>query len=118
MVALKRAPFTPTAQSVWAERMKAASTPRMVSVCASRRPIQLPPKVVPNRPASRAPASGASGTASSVDALRVVLIVSWGASGGRSPFQGVQFFDVDVRLVAEQQHQNGQADGGLRRRHR
>ncbi|MCY1376766.1 hypothetical protein D9M69_642830 [compost metagenome] len=58
-----------------AERMKAISTPRMVRVCEVRRPMTLPPKVVPRMPASAAPTRGASGTARSVLAERVVLMV-------------------------------------------
>ncbi|MNT90588.1 hypothetical protein D3C72_2315200 [compost metagenome] len=54
-----------------ADRMNATSTPRMVRVWLSRRPSQLPPKVVPKMPASSAPASGAKGTARSVEAERV-----------------------------------------------
>src|SRR5438093_917456 len=46
---------------VIAEMTKAISTPRMVTLCAPRRPM-----VLPNRPAMMAPASGASGTHSSV----------------------------------------------------
>src|SRR5689334_9475169 len=124
MVWLKRAPSTATLLSVIAEITKAMNTPRIVRVCDSRRPIRLPPSVVPKMPAAAAPASGASGTASRVAALRVVLIVSFlctwpchcgppAASHGcrESPgrtclaFQLVQFFDVEVRLVPEQQHE-------------
>src|SRR5688572_21476424 len=96
--------------------MKAMSTPRIVNVCDRRRPMTLPPKVVPKMPASTAPASGASGTASSVAAFRVVAMFL--RALGRSPLQGVQFFDVDVRLVAEQEHQDRQADRGFRGGHR
>ena len=54
-----------------AEMMKATSTPKIVSVWLRRRPIQLPPSEVPKMPASKEPTSGAMGTASKVDALRV-----------------------------------------------
>ena len=64
-----------TLLSVMAERMKAINTPRMVSVCEARRPMTLPPKVVPRTPARAAPISGARGTASRVLAERVVLMV-------------------------------------------
>ena len=40
-------------------------------IVGSVRPNQLPPKAVPKRPASREPANGAKGTASSVEAERV-----------------------------------------------
>ena len=74
-VSLKWAPSSATLLSVIADRIKATNTPRMVKVWLSRRPIQLPPKDVPRIPASRAPASGAMGTASRVEAESVALIV-------------------------------------------
>src|SRR5574343_607955 len=89
-----------------AEMMKATSTPRMVRVCESLRPIQLPPNWVPKTAASAEPTRGASGTASSVLALRV-------ADMFLSALQGIEVLDVDAVLVAEQQHQNGQANGRL-----
>src|SRR5690349_1034366 len=103
MVWLKRAPSAATLLSVMADRMKAISTPRMVKVCDRRRPMTLPPR-------------GASGTASSVAALRVVAMFLVRASG--SALERVQFFDVDVRLVPEQEHQDRQPDGRLRGGHR
>src|SRR5215208_5409767 len=115
MVWLKRAPSSATLLSVIAEITKATNTPRMHSVCDRRRPIQLPPKVVPKTPASRAPARGASGTMSRVEALRVWLMVCWRA---KSALERVEFVDVDVGLVAEQQDQDRQPDGRLRSRHR
>src|SRR5574343_913053 len=99
MVALKRAPSSATLLRVMADSTKAMNTPRMGSECDSRRPIQLPPNFVPRMPASVAPARGASGTASRVDAVRVWLMVVLGGSA----LERVEFFDVDVRLVAEQQ---------------
>ena len=42
--------------------MNATSTPRIVTVCAPRRPIACPKK-----PAAMAPTSGASGTARSME---------------------------------------------------
>ena len=75
MVSLKRAPSTATLLSVIAEITKAMNTPRIQSVCDRRRPIQLPPNVVPKTPASTAPTRGASGTASRVDALSVWLML-------------------------------------------
>src|SRR5918993_4139014 len=113
MVSLKRAPSPTTLLSVMAERMKDTSTPRMVSECVTRRPMWLPPNWVPNRPATTAPTSGASGTASRVDAERVALM-----SKPSSALQRIQLVDVDARLVAEQQHQQRQADGRFGRRHR
>src|SRR3954471_13898830 len=110
MVSLKRAPSCPTLQSVIAEMTKAMNTPRMHSVCDRRRPIRLPPKLVPRTPASTAPTSGASGTARRVEALRVWLMLFFLAAG--SALERVEFVDVDVRLVAEQQHKNRKADGG------
>ena len=53
-------PLAPLVGSVIAEMMKEISTPRMVSMCAPRRPITLP-----NKPAAIEPTSGARGTASS-----------------------------------------------------
>ncbi len=58
------------ASRIMADTMNATNTPRMVTVCDSLRPIQLPPRAVPKIPAKSAPASGASGTASKVDAER------------------------------------------------
>src|SRR6476646_5535888 len=104
MVWLKRAPST-TLLSVIAEITKAMNTPRMVKVCDRRRPMRLPPKVVPRMPASKAPASGASGTASRADAESVWLMFLF-CPGLCSALEHVQVFDVDVRLVAEQQHQD------------
>ena len=74
MVWLKRAPSIATLLSVMADSTKATNTPRMHRVCDRRRPIKLPPKVVPKTPASAAPTRGARGTASSVVALRVWLM--------------------------------------------
>src|SRR3954469_5661940 len=110
MVSLRRAPSMATLLSVIADSTKATNTPRMVKVCDRRRPMTLPPKVVPRTPASSAPASGASGTASRVDVFRVVLMFlcapfcSCGLAGGLA-FELVQVLDADVRLVAEQEHQ-------------
>src|SRR5688572_29240325 len=113
MVALKRAPSATTLLSVMAEMMKAISTPRMVIECDARRPIRLPPNLVPKRPVMTEPARGASGTASNVDAERVALM--WIRP---STLERVELVDVDVRLVAEQQDQQRQPDGRLGGRHR
>src|SRR3569832_1589501 len=103
MVWFRRAPSTATLLSVIAEITKAMNTPRMHSVWEMRRPNRKPPNKKPKMPASTAPAKGASGTASSVDALRVWLMFLLA-------FELVQFFDLDARLVAEQQHQDRQPD--------
>ena len=76
-VSLKRAPSKATLLKVRADSTKATNTPRMVSEWLRRRPIQLPPNAVPKIPARIDPASGASGTASSVDAESVALIVGF-----------------------------------------
>ncbi len=54
---LKVLPFTMTSCAITQLASKATATPRMVAVWAPARPM-----VLPNRPASSAPASGASGT--------------------------------------------------------
>src|SRR6185369_2809763 len=124
MVWLKRAPSKATLMSVMAETTNATNTPRMHSVCDRRRPIQLPPNVVPKIPASTAPARGASGTISRVEALSVEAMIRVEVQTSAVPgvifsaLQRVEFVDVDVGLVAEQQDQDRQADGRLRRRHR
>src|SRR5512133_567765 len=101
-----------TLQSVMAEITNDTNTPSTHKVCDRRRPIRLPPKVVPKIPVRTAPASGASGTMSSVVVLRVWLMLLCSA------LEGVEFVDQDVGLVAEQQHQDRQADRRLRRRDR
>jgi hypothetical protein len=58
-VALKRAPAI-TSFSTTAEPIKLTSTPRMVTQCEPRRPM-----VLPKKPATTAPTSGASATVSS-----------------------------------------------------
>src|ERR1700744_6428523 len=101
MVSLKRAPSTATDFKVIAEMMKAISTPRMVTLCAPVRPIFLPKK-----PASTAPTSGASGTASSMFAERVadILLLS---------LQGVELIDGNRRTVAEEHDEDRQANRRL-----
>src|SRR3954469_3404334 len=101
MVALKRAPSTATAFSVITEMMKAISTPRMVTVCAPRRPTCLP-----KMPATMAPTSGASGTASSMFWESCADMVC-------SALQGVELVDIDRRAIAEQDHQDRETDGRL-----
>src|SRR6185436_419995 len=91
-----------TAISTWAETMNEISTPRIVTMCAPRRPT-----VLPNRPAMTAPASGASGTHSSVDWESV------DASAMSSAFERVELVDVDRRAVAEQHDQDREADRRL-----
>jgi len=57
--------------SVMADRTKDRNTLKIVSECDMRRPIQLPPNLVPRIPAASAPTSGAMGTARSVERERV-----------------------------------------------
>src|SRR5438552_4003714 len=103
MVALKRAPSAATDFSTIAETMKEISTPRIVTVCAPRRPM-----VLPKKPAMIEPASGASGTHSSVDgesvADMIVLLLT---------LELVELVDVDRRAVAEQHDQDREADRRL-----
>src|SRR5206468_9167334 len=95
-----------TAISTWADRMNEISTPRIVTMCEPRRPT-----VLPNRPAMMDPASGASGTHSSVDWDSV------DASAMSSALERVELVDVDRRAVAEQHHQDREADRRLGRGH-
>src|SRR6266850_7647302 len=79
-------------------------TEKIVTLCACWRVIQRPP-----RPATMAPMSGAKATmTASCFILAFVL----------SSFQGIQVFDVDTVDVAEQHHQDGEADRRLRGGHR
>src|SRR5688500_3285052 len=89
--------------ATYAEKMNDSRTPRMVTECEATRPM-----VRPNKPAMIAAASGSSGMASSRLGLSVVT---------RSALQGAQVFDVDGAPLAEQHHQDGEADGGFRRGH-
>src|SRR5256885_9987970 len=79
--------------------MNEISTPRMVTVCAPRRPMALPKK-----PAMTAPASGATGTHTSIAGESCAAI---------SAFQLVELVDVYGRAVAKQHHEDGQADRRL-----
>src|SRR6267142_5814320 len=97
-VPLKRAPSTATDLSTIADRMKEMSTPRMVAVWAPRRPTALPKK-----PATMAPASGASGTHSSVDWERVEAMVvqpPWSRlKAAERPLGGQEQRDVGVVVI-------------------
>src|SRR5262245_28256510 len=73
----------------------------MVTVCAPARPMRRP-----KSPATMAAISGSTGMASS----RFGFICA-------SALERVQVFDVDAALLAEQHHEDGEADGRLRRRH-
>src|SRR5690349_23996685 len=88
-------------QNTQAESRKERPTPRMVIQWAAARGMKRMP-----RPATRAAASGASTMASKV------------LCRSMSALHSVQVFDVDAGPVAEQRHQDGEADGGFRRRHR
>src|SRR3990167_651036 len=103
MVALKRAPAS-TSLSTSAESRNETSTPRMVTVWAPARPMALPKK-----PAMMAPASGARGTASSRfwESCAAMLFYRSLASA----LERVELFDIDRGAVAEQHHQDRQADG-------
>src|SRR5262245_19289913 len=79
-----------------------AATPRMVSECTSLRGSTLQ-----KMPEITAATSGSSGMASS----------RLGESVTRSALQGAQVFDVDAAALAEQHHEDGEADGGLGRGH-
>src|SRR6185369_2955476 len=93
-----------TAISTLADRMNAISTPRIATLCAPRRPT-----VLPNRPAMIAPTSGASATHSSVDWEMLE------AASDMSALERVELVDVDRRAVAEQHHEDRQADRRLGR---
>mmetsp|Transcript_8082 Transcript_8082/g.15724 ORF Transcript_8082/g.15724 Transcript_8082/m.15724 type:complete len:236 (+) Transcript_8082:2683-3390(+) len=90
--------------------MKATSTPRMVTMCEPRRPT-----VLPKKPATMAPASGASGTVSS-RFCESCADIFFARALFRSALQRVEFLDIDAGPVAEQHDQDGQADGRLGRR--
>src|SRR5688572_17781330 len=80
------------------------ATPAIVTVCASQRGITLQ-----KMPETMAASSGSSGMASN----RFGLSVSF----TRSALQGAQVFDVDAAPLAEQHHQDGEADGRFGRGH-
>src|SRR5690606_25242632 len=104
MFSLKGAAPCPTScQSTQHDKAQLTATPRMVAVCAPARPIHRPAK-----PASIAPASGASTIASNTDLESVNSMPGIG-----STLQHVDFGDVDRAPVAEKRDQDRQADGGL-----
>src|SRR5690348_699479 len=84
-----------------ADATNAAATPRMVTECTTLRGSTRQ-----NRPAIIAAARGSSGMASRRSGERVVT---------RSSLQCAQVFDVDAATLAEQHHEDGESDGGLRR---
>src|SRR6187551_1950553 len=86
------------------DRPQEIATPAMVMLCATQRGNTLQ-----NRPEITAASSGSSGMASNRFGLRV--------SFTRSALQGAQVFDIDAAALTEQHHQDGEADGGLRRGH-
>src|SRR6185312_400694 len=87
--------------STQAESRNETPTPAMVSQWAAGRGMKRMP-----RPATSAAASGAS-TISNRTLCRSM-----------SALHPVKVFDFDAAAVAEQHHQDGEADGRLRRRHR
>src|SRR5262245_48806609 len=82
---------------------KEIPTPTIVTLCAPARPIARP-----NRPATMAPASGASGTIRYRSCMRVIAAL---------PLELVQVVHVDRPQVAEQHHQAREPDRRLGRRH-
>src|SRR5690349_6597724 len=81
------------------EARNESSTEKIVTLCAPVRVTQRPP-----RPAMMAPASGAKAAMT--------------ASSFISAFQRVEVFDVDGVQVAEEDHQDREADGRLGGSHR
>src|SRR5258706_12828080 len=88
-----------------AARMNETKPPSIATLCAPRRPIDLP-----NRPAMTEPASGASGIQASRVGDSCAAMVS-------SALQRVELVDVDRRAVAEQHHEDREADGRFGRGH-
>src|SRR6185295_12898301 len=80
------------------------ATPAMVTPAATLRGIALQ-----NTPAMKAATSGASGMASSR--------LGFSVCGTRSALQSAQVFDVDAATLAEQHHQDREADGRFSGRH-
>src|SRR5690606_1168786 len=97
------APCPTSCHSTQHDRAQLTPTPRMVAVCAPARPIHRPAK-----PASNAPASGASTMASNTDLESVNSMPGIG-----STLHHVDFGDVDRAPVAEKRDHDRQADGGL-----
>src|SRR3954468_11757448 len=77
------------------EARNESSTEKIAAVCACSRVMRLPPS-----PAMRAPRSGANAAT-----MTRSFILAF------SSLERVQVFDVDGVQVAEQHHQDGEADG-------
>src|SRR5690606_364056 len=92
------APPATSCQSTCTDRVQLTATPRIVTQCAPARPTWRP-----NRPAMAEPNSGARAMTSRM----FIEIIACSA------LQRIEFGDVDGPAVAEQRHQDGQADGGL-----
>jgi hypothetical protein len=74
MVSLKLAPFDTTLFKVSADKTNDKNTPNIVTEWAMRRPMTLPPNLVPNTPATKAPINGAVAVKTNVEAERVCAI--------------------------------------------
>src|SRR5471030_1912122 len=119
MVPLKVAPLS-TSISVMTEITSATKTPRMVAVCDVLRPTTLPKKLVPNKPAIAAPASGARGTARRRLGLRPAMMnlnryysrlkLNHGVSHSGLTLEAIQVFHIDGVQITEHHHQDRQAD--------
>src|SRR6185503_13311773 len=99
LVSVSEPPTMPI--STQAESRNESPTPRMVTQWAAARGMKRMP-----RPATAAARSGAS------TMMRKTLCRSMSA------LHSVEVFDVDAGAVAEQHHQDGEADGRLRCRDR
>ena len=91
------------------EIRNAISTPMIVTLWEAVRPIRLPKNRVPNRPAIKEPASGASGTISmrcglSCPAMKTLFLVS------ELALKTVEFFYIDRIEVSEQHYENRQSN--------
>ena len=94
-----------TSASACKEIRNATSTPMMVTLCDAVRPMRLPKKRVPNKPAINEPASGASGTNNircglSCPAMKILFLVS------ELALETVEFFYIDRIQVSEQYDEN------------
>src|SRR5438105_2105095 len=99
---LKLSPFS-TSPKITHEARNESSTEKIAAVCAPCRVMRLPPS-----PAMRAPRSGANAATMTKSFIRAFSL---------SSLEAVQVFDVDGVQIAEQHHEDGEADGRFRRRH-
>src|SRR5476649_743648 len=115
MVPLKVAPLS-TSISVMTEITSATKTPKIVAVCDVLRPTTLPKKLVPNKPAIAAPASGARGTARRRLGLRPAMMnlnryYSRLKLNHRGlTLEAIQVFHIDGVQITEHDHQDREAD--------